>query len=158
MRAGVLALSFLLASPALADAPVPAPTGSVIGPALHVSALAPALHFYVDGLGMTVNMTMGPPDRRESILGFNRDPSQPGIILLVDTTGARPKVVEHGFGYDRLVLRIADLDAASARLKAAGFAPSPIRDVAMGYRMMLATDPDGYKYEMVERHAPARPN
>ncbi|WP_295636290.1 VOC family protein [Novosphingobium sp.] len=153
MRAGWLALSLMFAGPALADTPAIAPTGSIIGPALHVSALVPALHFYVDGLGMTVNMTMGPADRRETILGFGRDPSQPGIILLADTTRATPQAIGHAFGYDRLVLRITDLDATAARLKAAGFAPSPIRDVAMGYRMMLATDADGYKLELVERKA-----
>ena len=153
MRAGLPALALFVASPAWAEAPATAPTGSIIGPALHVSALAPALHFYVDGLGMAVNMTMGPPDRRETILGFSRDPSQPGIILLADTTGAKPQAIGHAFGYDRLVLRIADLDATSARLKAAGFTPSPIRDVAMGYRMMTATDADGYKLELVERQA-----
>lgn len=149
----MLAGALMLASPALADAPVSVPAGSVIGPALHVAALAPALRFYVDGLGMAVNLTMGPADRRETILGFSRDPSQAGIILLADTTAAKHPAIEHAFGYDRLVLRIADLDIAAARLKAAGFTPSPIRDVAMGYRMMLASDADGYKYELVEHRA-----
>lgn len=139
------------AAPAPALAPAPAPAGAIIGSALHVANVDRALKFYVDGLGMAVNMTMGPADRRETILGFGRDPSKPGIILLSDSTGAAAATITHGFGYDRLVLRIADLQATRERLVTAGFAPSAIRDVAMGYRMMTATDADGYKLELVER-------
>lgn len=156
MKAGIFAAALLLASPALAETPGPAPAGSIIGPALHVSSVEAALRFYVDGLGMTVILTMGPPERRETILGFSRDPSQPGIILLTDTSGARPQPIGHTFGYDRLVLRITDLDATAARLKASGFTSEPIRDVAMGYRMMMAIDADGYKLELVERKPHAK--
>jgi hypothetical protein len=52
------------------------------------------------------------------------------------------------------VLRLAHLTALEARLRAAGIKTTPISDVAMGYRMMLATDPDGYKYELVETRRP----
>ncbi len=132
-------------------APAPAPeAGSIIGPALFVSDKAKALHFYVDGLGMMLKMTMGPAERQENMVGFGADPRSPGLILLADTTAKAPAAVDHGHGYDRVVLRMADLDATTARLKAAGFTPSPIHDVAMGYRMMIATDPDGYKLELVE--------
>jgi catechol 2,3-dioxygenase-like lactoylglutathione lyase family enzyme len=143
------------AAPAIAEAPSAAPAGSLIGPALHVSNVERSLKFYVDGLGMAVGMEMGPPQRHETILGFGGDPRQPGIILLSDRTAAtRPEITQSN-GFDRVVLRMADLTATAGRLRAAGFTPGEIHDVAMGYRMMLATDPDGYKYELVES-APRR--
>jgi catechol 2,3-dioxygenase-like lactoylglutathione lyase family enzyme len=153
----LLALTaFLLAGaavPLAAEAPAPPPpaTGaSLIGPALNVGSVARAIKFYVDGLGMTVGLEMGPPQRHETILTFGGDPRQPGIILLSDRTAKAPPVIAQSNGFDRVVLRMPDLAATAARLRAAGFAPSEIRDVAMGYRMMLVTDPDGYKYELVE--------
>lgn len=134
------------AAPALAEAP----TASLIGPALNVSNVERALKFYVDGLGMKVGLEMGPANRHETILTFGGDPRQPGIILLSDRTAKSPPAIAQSNGYDRTVLRMADLSATAARLRAAGFTPSAIRDVAMGYRMMMVTDPDGYEYELVE--------
>jgi catechol 2,3-dioxygenase-like lactoylglutathione lyase family enzyme len=141
-----------LALPAAAEAPAASavPSASLIGPALHVGSVPRSLKFYVDGLGMKVGMEMGPPQRHETILTFGGDPRQPGIILLSDTTAATPPVIAQSNGFDRVVLRMPDLNATVLRLRAAGFAPGEIHDVAMGYRMMLATDPDGYKYELVE--------
>jgi catechol 2,3-dioxygenase-like lactoylglutathione lyase family enzyme len=149
------ALLAAAAMPAFAEAPAgtatsAALTGALIGPALHVGNVERSLKFYVDGLGMKVGMQMGPPQRHETILTFGGDPTSAGIILLSDTTAATPPVIAQSNGFDRVVLRMADLTATAARLRAAGFAPGEIHDVAMGYRMMLATDPDGYRYELVE--------
>lgn len=152
-KARLLAAALLcLATPLAAQAPSANGTsaGSLIGPAIHVSDVARSLKFYVEGLGLKVGMEMGPPQRHETILTFGGDPRQPGIILLSDKSATTPRVISHGTGFDRLVLRMDDLVATAERLRAAGFEPGPIRDVAMGYRMMMATDPDGYKYELVE--------
>lgn len=153
-----IAASLLHAAvPAGAEVPAPGrPSGALIGPALHVSDVARALKFYVDGLGMKVGLEMGPPTRHETILTFGGDPRQPGIILLSDQTAKAPPRIAQSNGYDRTVLRIDDLIAVAARLRATGFAPGEIRDVAMGYRMMMATDPDGYRYELVQA-APRKP-
>jgi catechol 2,3-dioxygenase-like lactoylglutathione lyase family enzyme len=126
------------------------PAGSLIGPALHVGNVERSLKFYVDGLGMKVGMKMGAPQRRETILTFGGDPTNPGIILLSDETVATAPTIAQSNGFDRVVLRLPDLAATAVKLRAAGFAPGEIHDVAMGYRMMLATDPDGYKYELVQ--------
>lgn len=144
------------ASPALAETPAAPATssGAVIGPALHVANVERALKFYVDGLGMKVGIRMGSPQRRETILGFGGDPSAAGIILLSDETAATPPAIAQSNGFDHVVLRMTDLVATAARLRAAGFTSGEIRDVAMGYRMMMATDADGYKYELVQ--TPAR--
>lgn len=146
-----LAAAALVPVPASAEpAPAAQVSGSVVGPALFVSDIARSLRFYVDGLGMKVGMEMGPPARHETILTFGGDPRSAGIILLSDQTAATPPMIEQARGYDRTVLRIADLAAVQARLRAEGFQTSEIRDVAMGYRMMLATDADGYRLELVE--------
>lgn len=155
MRAAlVLAAAALLAPAAWAQpAPSPAASDGLIGPALFVTDVARALKFYRDGLGMKVGIEMGAPAHHETILTFGGDPRAPGIILLSDQTAKTPAPIEHGHGYDRVVLRVGDLTAVEARLKGGGFTTTPIRDVAMGYRMMLATDPDGYKLELVETRA-----
>jgi catechol 2,3-dioxygenase-like lactoylglutathione lyase family enzyme len=139
----------LLAAAAL-PAAAQAPAGSLIGPALHVGNVARSLKFYVDGLGMKIGTQLGSPQRHETILMFGDDPSQPEIILLSDQTAKTPPVIRQSNGFDRVVLRMTDLATTAARLRDAGFAPGEIHDVAMGYRMMLATDPDGYKFELVE--------
>ena len=148
-RALILAAAMLLA-PAASAQPVQPPSDGLIGPALFVSDVSRALAFYRDGLGMKVGIEMGAPARHETILTFGGDPRAPGIILLSDQTAKTPAPIEHGHGYDRVVLRVGDLTATEARLKRGGFTTTPIRDVAMGYRMMLATDPDGYRLELVE--------
>ena len=145
------ALLAVAAAPAIADE-APA-TGALIGPALHVAEVPRALKFYVDGLGMKVGLEMGPPQRHETILTFGGDPRQPGIILLSDRTAKAPAAIVQSHGFDRVVLRMPDLATTAARLRAAGFVPGEIREVAMGYRMMLATDADGYRYELVQMGA-----
>jgi len=149
MKRTLLLASAMLLAPAASAQPAPAADG-LIGPALFVSDVARALKFYRDGLGMKVGIEMGPPQRHETILTFGGDPRSPGIILLSDQTARTPAPIEHGHGYDRVVLRIGDLAATESRLKSAGFTTAPIRDVAMGYRMMMVTDPDGYRLELVE--------
>jgi len=148
---GSMAAALLVsaAMPTFAQEPA-APAGALIGPALHVGNVERSLKFYVDGLGMAVGTRMGPPLRHETILTFGGDPRQPGIILLSDETAKTPPAIVQSNGFDRVVLRMADIAATAQRLRAAGFVPEEARDVAMGYRMMLAIDPDGYKYELVQ--------
>ena len=160
MKAGLLAVAALsLGSPAWPQSPQAltpqaTTTSALLGPALFVRDVQRSLAFYVTGLGMKVAIEMGPPQHRETILNFGGDPRSAGLILLSDQTATSPSPIEHGHGFDRVILRIANLGATEARLKAGGFATTPIRDVAQGYRMMTATDPDGYKLELVEAARP----
>jgi catechol 2,3-dioxygenase-like lactoylglutathione lyase family enzyme len=158
MRAALILAAALLAVPVNAQTAAeptapPAPTGALIGPALHVANLDRSVKFYSEGLGMSVNMQMGPADRRETILGFGRNPSNPGIILLSDSTATTPLKIEQGNGFDRVVVRMTDLPGVAGRLRSLGFSTGEVHEVAMGYRMLLATDPDGYKLELVENTA-----
>lgn len=99
---------------------------------------------------MVVVTTIPRGPGREVILGFSKDRPQPGIILLSDGKNLRARIMQ-GNGLSRIVLRVPNLQVIADRLKAAGFTPSPIRDVAKGYRLMTVADPDRYMFELVER-------
>lgn len=151
--AALAAFALLGASHAAAE-PMPqtqAPAvaeNAIMATMLHVADLDRSLPFYTDGLGMVVKARRGP----ETILGFGNDPTAPSIILLSGAkAGSQPIVL--GSGFARLVLRMNDLPALATRLRSHGIATTPIRNVGQGYRMMMATDPNGYPFELVERIA-----
>jgi catechol 2,3-dioxygenase-like lactoylglutathione lyase family enzyme len=149
------AASVALASPAMAGAAVGPPQAgasadAVGGVMIHVSELPRSLKFYEGGLGMQVMLTKG----EETILGFGSNPAQTAIILLGGASvSSPPRPIVHGTGYARMVLRLHDLPAVARRLRSGGFTVGEIREVTDGYRMMMATDPDGYTFELVERFA-----
>ena len=142
------------ASPASAPAAVAvaaaAAAVAMIGPALHVSNLPEELRFYVDGLGIGKLFEMGPPQRHETMLGYGGSMGQPAIILLSDSTGLAPPAPVMGNKFDRLVMRISGISELVAKLRKLGFATTDVRAVAIGYSMAVATDPEGYKVELVE--------
>jgi catechol 2,3-dioxygenase-like lactoylglutathione lyase family enzyme len=154
---------------ATAQATPAAERDSVVGPAFYVSDLARSLKFYREGLGMAVTMQFGadgaaldPKERARAgrlaeghpntVLSFGDDPMAPVIMLLRDGAPTGPRKIEHAHGYARLAVRIADLPAVSARLKAAGFEPSAIRGAHGTHQVMFVKDPDGYTVELVERN------
>ncbi len=148
----------LISTPALAEAPAPTaplPPAAVamIGPTLHVTDIGKSLRFYTEGLGLKLQMQMGPENRREYMVGFGSDPRQPAFILLGNSTKTAPKRVTHGTGFDRLVMRVRSIAEVVARLRSMGYTVGDVREVAMGYRMAMAADPDGYRLELVESAA-----
>jgi lactoylglutathione lyase len=126
---------------------------ALLAPAFRITNLDRTLRFYVDGLGMAKLTQMGTANQRETILGFASNPRQPGIILLEDKTIANPPALIMGNGYKQLAMRVSGLPEVVARLRQLGFAVSDVRAVAMGHTIALATDPDGYKLELVESSA-----
>lgn len=150
-RAFLLAAA-LISVPALAgDAPAAeAGVVGVLGPVINVGNRDRSVAFYTKGLGMVVQMDMGADKRHETMLGFAADRTHPGIILLSDQTAKSPPSFAHGNAFERIVLRVSNIDGVVARLKSLGYQAGNVRDVAMGYRMAMATDPDGYKLELVE--------
>ena len=139
----------LTAVPAMAQE-----TPSLIATTLRSSNMDASLRFYTEGLGMVVAHRMPLAKGQEVILGFSKEHPQPGIVLVSDTVSGIGAKVVHGDGFRQIVLRVSDIQILSDRLTKAGYPPSPIRDVDMGYRMMIATDPDGYRYELVESRRP----
>jgi lactoylglutathione lyase len=155
-------LALTLASlPAFGEpAPVAPPAAGLegmVGPALYVSDPARSLKFYTDGLGMRLRMRFGPTDRPDMVVGFGANPADAGIMLITDKQGPI-QPIQHVHGFDRIALRLPDLVAVSARLRAAGFAAGDIRTVHGSIQMMIVTDPDGYRIELIDsKPAPKRP-
>jgi catechol 2,3-dioxygenase-like lactoylglutathione lyase family enzyme len=139
-------------TPAPVAIAVPA-TSKIIGPVLYVSDVKTSLKFYHDLLGMTVNGQFGPADRPSVSLGFGGGPAQPTLMLLSDREGPVPRKIEHGHGYDRLALLVNDLRGLQKRLRDAGYSVTDIRQIHEVRLMAMATDPDGYRIELIDSQA-----
>lgn len=151
--ATALTLAALAMVPAMAVAEPAAPPAAslegMVGPALYVTDPARSLRFYTEGLGMKLRMRFGTSERPDMVVGFGANPADAGIMLITDKQGPiRP--VQHVHGFDRIALRLPDLAAVSARLRNAGFAAGEIQTVHGSIRMMMVTDPDGYRIELID--------
>jgi lactoylglutathione lyase len=62
---------------------------------------------------------------------------------------------ELGTGYNHIALRVEDLDGMLGRLAGQGIEPEkpPYSLRAGGSRICFVRDPDGYRIELIERHA-----
>lgn len=152
MKALLILSAALLGSPALAQGgPTQAPpaVNAIVAPGYQVTDVQKSLKFYRDILGMQVRMQYGAADRPDVVIGFGPDQTAAGIMLLSDKAGPSPRKIEHGFGYSRLALRLADLSSVHRRLRAAGYVVSDIRVVHDVFLMAMATDPDGYQVELL---------
>ena len=150
-RALLLAAALISASALAGDTPASeAGAVTVMGPVINVGSRDRSVAFYTKGLGMVVQMDMGSDKRHETMLGFAADRTRPGIILLSDLTAKAPPTFTHGNAFERIVLRVSNIDGVVARLRSMGHKASDVRNVTMGYKMAMATDPDGYKLELVE--------
>ena len=91
----------------------------------------------------------------EVILGFQGKNDQPGLILFQTKGAGESLPVEHGNGDTKVVVGVADIAAVAAKLSSAGY---PAGDIHQNgpYKVLIAHDPDGYKYEIVEMSAPQR--
>ena len=159
IRKLVLPVLCLMGTPTLAQTATPPamPPESIVGPALYITDPDRTLRFYVEGLGMKLRMRFGPQDRPDMVIGFGMNPTDAGIMLITDKQGPlRP--IEHAHGFDRIALRLPGLEAVAARLKAAGFEAAEIKVVHGFVRMMMVTDPDGYRIELIDSQpAPRKP-
>lgn len=132
-----------------AQEPPPAVVGTMVGPAVYVSDPARSARFYTEGLGMKVRMRFGPPDRPDQLVGYGADPKQPCIMLLSEKTGTTTPI-QHGHGFDRIAFQVTGLAGLKDRLRKAGFAPGPIEVAHGSIQVMMLTDPDGYRIELID--------
>jgi catechol 2,3-dioxygenase-like lactoylglutathione lyase family enzyme len=151
----LLAPAAALAAPGQLDvatadvAKVPDSGLRMISPALRCSDIDRSVRFYTQGLGMVEMGRVNLKEVTEIVLGFSKEPNQPGIMLIKrKDDGATPKL-ELGSDYQRIVLRVPDVAALAGRLKAAGYAAGAIASSGP-YRILMIQDPDGYRYELVE--------
>lgn len=149
VAAAALAIGWSSAFAQSAPAARPVMANMIVGPGYYVSDMARSLRFYRDVLGMTVRLQFGPKDKPDVVVGFGADPSKPSLMLLSDRSGAAPRPIQHGHGYSRVAIMVADIRAVAARLKAAGFSPGEVRVVHGTSLMLMVDDPDGYKIELI---------
>ena len=68
----------------------------------------------------------------------------------------RTEAYTHGTGYGHLAVSVDNAETEHARIAAAGFNPTPVkefhRDGALMAKFFFVTDPDGYKIEVLQRH------
>jgi catechol 2,3-dioxygenase-like lactoylglutathione lyase family enzyme len=121
----------------------------MMSPVLRCSDAERSLRFYTQGLGMVEMGRVELKDVTEIILGFSNDRTRPGIMLIKDKPASPTPAIELGNGYQRTVLRVADLRAVADRLAAAGYPTGAIANSGP-YRILMIEDPDGYRYELVE--------
>lgn len=122
---------------------------SMMSPVLRCGDVARSLRFYTEGLGMVEMGRVELKDVTEIILGFSNDRTRPGIMLIRDKPASSAPAIEPGNGYQRTVLRVADLRAVADRLAAAGYPTGAIGNSGP-YHVLMIEDPDGYRYELVE--------
>jgi lactoylglutathione lyase len=145
---------------ASADAPQ-APTADT-APAVH-SELAytsyyvldekRALDFYVGLLGMVERQRITPsPGVTEIVLGFDKQPTTPGILLMHKADRTTPYQI--GDGFSRTIIHVSDIKAMVERLTKAGVTivrpPTEVANLKLTYAMVR--DPDGWLIEFIQTH------
>ena len=88
-------------------------------------------------------------------LVYMRDPAS-SFELELTINHDRTQPYDLGDGYGHLAVAVDDLDAARAKMEAAGGAPGAIRELqrdgALLGRFFFIKDPDGYSIEVLQRH------
>jgi len=110
-----------------------------------------ALDFYVGQLGMSERQRITPsPGLTEIVLGFDKDPNTPGILLMHRADRTTPYQI--GDGFSRTIIRVSDVKAMVQRLTQAGVAivrqPTEVASLKLTYAMVR--DPDGYLVEFIQ--------
>ena len=112
-----------------------------------------ALDFYVGQLGMVERQRITPSAGvTEIVLGFDKDPGTPGILLMHKADRTAPYQI--GDGFSRTIIRVADVKAMVQRLTDAKVAivrpPTEVASLKLTYAMVR--DPDGYLIEFIQTH------
>jgi catechol 2,3-dioxygenase-like lactoylglutathione lyase family enzyme len=139
---------------------------------LHVSSLGASLEFYRDLIGLTVRIDSGwvedpsllaltaTPGGCIRIVNLATQADRGATITLVQVDGVRrrpqPRAEFHDPGTMHLAFEVDDLDAALARLSAAGVAavaaPGEVSGGGAGHaRVVFLRDPDGFFVDLVSK-------
>jgi lactoylglutathione lyase len=147
--AWMLALIGMSAANHSVHAAEPAPRVSYV--ALNVFDEKRALDFYIGVLGMSERRRVVPnPALTEILLGFTKNPQDPGVLLIV--RAGRDKPYELGDGFSRFIVEVANLESTVKHLTDAGVklarSITEVKDLQLRYAMVK--DPDGYLIEFVQ--------
>lgn len=122
----------------------------LVATVLNSVAVDRQLAFYETAFGLKVGMTLDHGTRREYMLRFSNDPGEAGLVIVHDSAADPAARLSHGDAFERIILRVDDMDALLARLDAAGIAHQRVQEAARGYRVLSLTDPEGYALEVIQ--------
>jgi lactoylglutathione lyase len=110
-----------------------------------------ALDFYVGQLGMVERQRITPSAGvTEIVLGFDKNPGTPGILLMHKADRTAPYQI--GDGFSRTIIHVSDIKAMMQRLTHAGVPvvrqPTEVASLKLTYAMVR--DPDGYLIEFIQ--------
>jgi lactoylglutathione lyase len=110
-----------------------------------------ALDFYVGQLGMVERQRITPSAGvTEIVLGFDKEPNTPGILLMHKADRTTPYQI--GDGFSRTIIHVPDLKAMVQKLMQAGVTivrqPTEVANLKLSYAMVR--DPDGYLIEFIQ--------
>jgi lactoylglutathione lyase len=110
-----------------------------------------ALDFYVGQLGMVERQRITPSAGvTEIVLGFDKNPGTPGILLMHKADRTAPYQI--GDGFSRTIITVPDIKATMQRLTQAGVPvvrePTEVASLRLTYAMVR--DPDGYLIEFIQ--------
>jgi lactoylglutathione lyase len=112
---------------------------------------ARSLDFYKRAFGLEIAERLAFDD---FTLVYLRHPSSPFELELTINKG-RTEPYALGDGYGHLAVVVDDLGAEHARFEQENLAPGPLRELKHDdrplARFFFATDPDGYKIEVIEK-------
>jgi lactoylglutathione lyase len=137
-----------------------APQGPAAAPASHpqlaytsyyVLDQKRALDFYVGLLGMVERQRITPsPGVTEIVLGFDKEPNTPGILLMHKADRTTPYQI--GDGFSRTIIHVSDIKAIVQKLTQAGVTivrpPTEVASLKLTYA--LVRDPDGWMIEFIQ--------
>lgn len=110
-----------------------------------------ARDYYTRAFGLELSDRFDFPD---FVLIYLRDPNSPFELELTVNKG-RDKPYDLGDGYGHIAFVVDDLDAEHARHRREGFTVTDVKTLkhtdAVLARFFFATDPDGYKIEVIQR-------
>jgi lactoylglutathione lyase len=110
-----------------------------------------ALDFYVGQLGMVERQRITPSAGvTEIVLGFDKNPGTPGILLMHKADRSAPYQI--GDGFSRTIIHVLDIKATMQKLTQAGVPvvrqPTEVASLKLTYAMV--SDPDGYLIEFIQ--------
>lgn len=148
----VLGLAVAATAVAESSAPIPASVQpQLIYVSYYVLDQQRALDFYVGLLGMSERQRITPsPGVTEILLGFDKNPASPGVLLMHRADRKAPYTI--GDGYSRTLIHVNDIQSVMARLAEAGVKiltpATEIKALKLSYSMVR--DPDGYLIEFIQ--------
>jgi catechol 2,3-dioxygenase-like lactoylglutathione lyase family enzyme len=159
MRTILCAAALILLSAPVAALGQPAVQASLLAPGLRVTDLDRSITFYRIALGLVPCRTLHHGPLTEVMLCADSASGRLTLILLRDEAPDKSPPVVLGDGLAKIVLRVPDVAAVAARMTAAGYPVDAVHQSGQGPAVLMLTDPDGYRHELVGSppSAPAAP-